>query len=136
MSTERDIINRQKQGFKTFSESNLNQNSAFSFSLYNSNIASSRQLHEHSEIDSQIKKHSLKISEEIFIKTSSNEVNKRSIIKLKFKAKNQIKKAINLAYLFDFEEFLEYSSQENAKIVSADEQFENLNFKAQTTNEE
>jgi hypothetical protein len=135
MTTQREVIKKNEQGFKTFGKSNINKNESFSISVFDSEDELTQELKQHTEIFSNVKKQKFTENENLFISTISNEVNKRTVLKIKFKTDFEISKGTDLSYVFEREEFVDDSQQENSTIVSPDKEFINLNYKSDLINE-
>jgi hypothetical protein len=113
----------------------LNQSSDISISLFDSNDLTSKKLEEHTEIEGKIRQFELVSGETLEITTSSNEVNKRSIVKIRFKALQDLNRGIDLGFLFNKQEYIQYDKSENSLIVSPDLNKPNFNFKENKLNE-
>lgn len=135
MTTQREVIKKSEQGFKTFGKNSINKNESFSISIFDSEDEDIQELKQHTEIFSNVKKQKFTENKDLFISTISNEINKRTILKIKFKTDFEISKGTDLSYVFDRQEYVDYSQQENSKIVSPDEEFINLNYKSELINE-
>lgn len=124
------MTHEHEQGFKAFSQFNLNQSEDISLSLFDSTDPATRELHEHSEITAAVKQYRLTPDSTLFVDASSNEVNKRSILKVRFQAIQSISRGADLAFQFGQQEALDYSQARLAQLVSLDPDVPNLDFKA------
>lgn len=128
-------MHKYQQGFKTFGAQNLNQSQDVSLSLFDSDNPATRKLEEHTHIQARVRRQKLLVGESLFVSTSSNEVSKRSIVKIRFRALENMHTGADLGFLFDQQTSIDYSISANSFEVSPDDRKPNLNFKEKRVDE-
>ena len=130
MNTSRSIEKRNEQGFKTFSGDHVDPSTQFSISLSDSEVESSNIIKEHVEVAADIKRFQLEKGNDVFMTTSSNEVGKRSVLKIRFKAKKKIEKGMDLGFYFGRSSYMNYWEQSNWRKLQPTQDFFQFNYQA------